>query len=180
MPDPTLSEAIKEAYASSPSDVVILHTLEFRHPLFLDENNKPMAIRLVRDHQNLVATLEENAPLNAGEQVTFIAMAFDLALPAIDTAPVPEITVTLDNVSGKLVPYLDKAVDSGQRIEITYRPYLSNDTSCPHMVPPITLTLSDVEADVMRITGRARLLDVGNKRFPGENYNAKSFPGLAH
>ena len=135
---------------------MILHTLEFRHPLFLDDEGKQVAIRLVRDHKDLVATLEESAPLNAGEQVTFTAMSFDLALPTVDTAPVPEITITIDNVSGKLVPYLDKAIDSGQKIEVTYRPYLSDDTSYPHMVPPITLTLSDVEADVMRITGQSK------------------------
>ena len=37
MPDTTLSEALKEAYASAPSDVVLLHTLELRHPSFVDE-----------------------------------------------------------------------------------------------------------------------------------------------
>ena len=178
MPDPTLSEAIKEAYASSPSDVVILHTLELRHPNFMDDDGKPMAIRLVRDNQDLNATLEAGAPLDAGQTVTFIAMGFDLTLPPVDTIPVPEITITIDNVSGRLMPYLDKAIDSGDKIEVTYRPYLSNDTSCPHMVPPITLVLSDVEANVMRVTGRARLLDVGNKRFPSKNYNAKCFPNL--
>lgn len=40
MPNPALSEAIREAYASAPSDVVILHTLELRHPDFVDENNQ--------------------------------------------------------------------------------------------------------------------------------------------
>ena len=35
MPDPSLSAAIKEAYASAPTDTVILHTLELRHPDFV-------------------------------------------------------------------------------------------------------------------------------------------------
>ncbi len=179
MPDPTLSQAIQEAYASSPSDVVILHTLELRHPKFVDDEGNVMAVRLVRDYQNLQATLEEDAPLNANEVVTFIAMSFELSLPTVDTAPVPEITVTIDNVSGTLMKHLDAAVDSGDKIEVTYRPYLSNDTSTPHMVPPITLVLSDVEADVMRIVGRARMLDIGNKRFPADSYTIKRFPGLA-
>ncbi len=179
MPDPTLSQAIQEAYASSPSDVVILHTLELRHPKFVDDEGNVMAVRLVRDYQNLQATLEETAPLNASEVVTFIAMSFDLSLPTVDTAPVPEITVTIDNVSGELMKHLDAAVDSGDKIEVTYRPYLSNDTSTPHMVPPITLVLSDVEADVMRIVGRARMLDIGNKRFPAQCYTLRQFPGLA-
>ena len=48
MPDPTLSQAIKEAYAAAPSDVVILHTLELRHPDFEDDDGNPTAIRVVR------------------------------------------------------------------------------------------------------------------------------------
>jgi len=44
--------------------------------------------------------------------------------------------------------------------------------------PPIHLVLTEVEADIFRITGRARMLDVGNKSFPGISYTAKTFPGL--
>ena len=49
MPNNALSEALREAYASAPSDVVILHTLELRHPSFIDDDDQPMAIR-VRVH----------------------------------------------------------------------------------------------------------------------------------
>ena len=55
MPDPSLSAAIKEAYASAPTDTVILHTLELRHPDFV------APIRDVNDHANLTATLEATA-----------------------------------------------------------------------------------------------------------------------
>ena len=96
MPDPALSQAIKEAYAAAPSDVVILHTLELRHPAFEDDAELPTAIRVVRDHADLTARLEASAPLDAGAMVTFVALAFDLSLPPVDTAPVPEIAVTLD------------------------------------------------------------------------------------
>ena len=40
MPDAALSEALREAYASAPSNVVILHTLEIRHPDFKDDASK--------------------------------------------------------------------------------------------------------------------------------------------
>lgn len=33
-----LQQAIMEAYASSPSDVLIYHTLEIKHPDFMDDN----------------------------------------------------------------------------------------------------------------------------------------------
>ncbi len=55
MPNAALSEAIKEAYASAPSEQIILHTLELRHPAFVDEAGQPVAIRVVRDTSDLWA-----------------------------------------------------------------------------------------------------------------------------
>jgi hypothetical protein len=49
-------------------------------------------------------------------------MAFDLELPPVDVTPVPEIVVTLDNVSREIVRHLDAAVQSQAMIEVTYRP----------------------------------------------------------
>ena len=178
MPDPALEQAIREAYASAPADTVILHTLELRHPAFVDDDGVPTAIRVVRDHADLNARLETDAPLDAGQRVRFVALAFDLELPPVDTAPVPEISVTLDNVSREIVRHLDAAATSLERIEVTYRPYLSTDLEGPQMDPPITLTLTEVEVDVFRATGRARMLDIGNRAFPAETYTAKRFPGL--
>lgn len=179
MPDATLSQALKEAYASAPSDVVILHTLELRHPSFMDDEGLPTTVRVVRDNTDLTARLEPTAPINPSEMVTFIAMGFDLELPPVDTAPVPEISITLDNVSREMVTHLNNAAESQDKIEVTYRPYLSTDLEGPQMDPPITLVLTEVEADVFKVTGRARMLDIGNKAFPSITYNSTNYPGLA-
>lgn len=179
MTDTTLSEALKEAYASAPSDVTILHTLELRHPSFVDSSGKKTAIRVVRDNVNHKCTLESTATLDANKAVEFIAMAFDLQLPPVETVPVPEITVTLDNVSTELIQYLDNAIETQDMIEMTYRPYLSDDTSYPQMDPPITLVISDIQVDVLKITATARMMDIGNKSFPSENYTVKNYPGLS-
>ena len=206
MPDPALEQAIREAYASAPADTIILHTLELRHPAFVDDDGRPTAIRVVRnfadeeswlrlggaevqavldampvegrDLVGLVARLEEDAPKDGGRMVPFVALAFDLELPPVDTAPVPEITVTLDNVSREIVRHLDAAATSIKIIEVTYRPYLSTDLEGPQMDPLITLTLTEVEVDVFRATGRARMLDIGNRAFPADLYTARRFPGL--
>lgn len=178
MTDNTLSEALKEAYASAPSDVILLHTLELRHPAFIDSDGNPTAIRVVRDHVDHVCTLEDTAPMNAGEEVEFVAMAFDLELPSVNASPSPEIVITIDNVSTEIVAYLDKAVETQEMIEMTYRPYLSDDLSCPQMNPPITLIISDISVDCFKITATARMMDIGNKSFPAENYTVKKYPGL--
>ena len=116
MPDPTLEQAIREAYASAPTDTVILHTLELRHPAFADDDGRPTAIRVVRDDVDLNARLEATAPLDAAEMVRFVALAFELELPPVDSAPVPEISVTLDNVSREIVRHLDAAATSRNTI----------------------------------------------------------------
>lgn len=178
MTDNTLSQALEEAYASNPSDVIVLNTLELIHPDFIDELGNPTAIRVVRDNVNLKAFLESDAPLNAAQEVEFIALSFDLEFPPVNTTPVPEITLTLDNVGKEIIKYLDKAASSNEMIKMIYRPYLSCDLSTPHMNPPLTLVLSDINANVLRITAKARMMDIGNKSFPAESYTVKKYPGL--
>lgn len=205
MPDPALSAAIREAYASAPADVIVLHTLEIWHPAFVEDGvAKP--IRVVRNFEDtatwlslggaevqavldgldadarrkvgLVARLETGAPRDAGLLVPFVALGFDLELPPVDTIPVPEIVVTLDNVGREIAKHLDDAAVSQERIEVMYRPYLSTDIDGPQLDPPMTMTLSEVEVDVFRVTGRARVLDIGNKAFPSEIYTIRKYPGL--
>lgn len=205
MPDPALSAALAEAYASAPADVIVLHTLEIWHPAFV-EDGVARPIRVVRNFEDtatwlalggaevqavldsldaearrkvgLVARLEAGAPRDAGLLVPFVALGFDLELPPVDTIPVPEIVVTLDNVGREIAKHLDAAAVSQERIEVMYRPYLSTDIDGPQMDPPMTMTLSEVEVDVFRVTGRARVLDIGNKAFPSEIYTIKKYPGL--
>ncbi len=169
----TLSDAIEEAYATAPAGEVILHTLEFRHPSFL------VPLRVVHDQTDLVATLESDAPEDAGDAVTFTAFAFDFIPPDVDSSgAIPEITIAIDNVSRDIIAYMDQAANSNDLIEVTYRPYLSTDLSEPQMNPPLTMTIKTVEADIFRITARATFGDFVNKSFPSELYNSTRFPAL--
>ncbi|WP_156520842.1 DUF1833 family protein, partial [Magnetospirillum moscoviense] len=80
MPDPLLSQAIQEAYAACPADVVILHTLEIWHPTFLDGEGNPAPIRVVRDHADLTARLEAAAPRHGGQRVIGVNIAHTLGV----------------------------------------------------------------------------------------------------
>lgn len=173
MPNASLKEAIKEAYALAPTGVVILNTLEFRHPAFTQP------IRCVLDYQNLTATLEADAPVDAGQAVEFVAYAFDMTLPPVDESARPEILIVIDNVSREITDQLDAAAELPDKIELTYRPYLSTDTSAPQMDPPLHLVVTEVDADNARITARGTFGDYSNKRFPAEDYSTARFPGLA-
>jgi hypothetical protein len=175
-----LSEALKEAYASAPSDVVILHTLEFRNAGFVDEFDELTAIRVVLDNKDLYATLEATAPLNSSDEVRFVAMQFGLALPGQnDRNSVPEIIISLDNVSRLMMEHLRNAQTAGGKTEVTYRAYLSSDLTGPQNDPPLTLDIIRIEVTQSKVTARATYGNFANRRFPNAEYDATTFPTLA-
>lgn len=126
----------------------------------------------------LEAESDEKAPLTP-EKIEELSMAFDLELPPVEAISVPEITLSLDNVSTEIIKYLDQTIETQDMIEMTYRPYLSDDLTCPQMDPPITLVITEINADILKITAKARMMDIGNKSFPAENYTVKKYPGLS-
>jgi len=173
-----LQAAIKEAYASAPSGVIIIHTLEFRHPNFLDDYGVRTAIRVVLGHQNLTAKLEASAPLDPGAYVIFVPMAFELELPNIEHIAVPEVGISIDNVSREIEDNLRIAAASPYPIEVTYRPYLNTDLTNPQMDPPLTMELISAEADDFKVTARASYGNASNVLVPRETYVASRFPGI--
>lgn len=174
----SLEQALKEAYASAPTDLVIFDTLEVRHPNFVDDAGQPTAIRVVIGYEDISAKLENDAPLDAGEYVTFTAGAFRFSLPGFEESRVPQLKITLDGASQEVVAHLEAAMSNPVPIEVTYRPYLSSDLSKPQMSPPIHMTLSKVTASATQVTGTATLTDVHNWPFPSQKYLASRFPGL--
>lgn len=172
MPDSTLTQAIKEAYASAPANVVIYHTLEFRHSAFTTP------IRVVRDFANLTATLESTAPLDPSTAVLFVGFAFNFTKPEVSSAGVPQITIEIDNVDRSIVANIEAAMATTELVQCTYREYLSTDLTAPQNNPPLTMTVMSVTADVFKITATAGFPDLMNKRFPTTEYDAEVFPGL--
>lgn len=173
-----LKQAIKEAYASAPSGVYIIHTLEFRHPNFKDENNTTTSIKVVLGHKNIEARLEDTAPLKPGQYVTFIPMAFELDLPNIEHLAMPEIAISIDNVTREIEDNLMIASASPFPVEVTYRPYLNTDLTNPQMDPPLTLTIISAEADDFSVKARATYGNAANVLVPRETYVPERFPGM--
>ncbi len=174
MPDPTLSDALKAAYASAPADEVIYHTLEIWHPAF------SVPIRVVRDNASLDARLDATAPRDAGLIVTFVAYAFDIVPPDQDSASLPQCVLTIDNVSTDITAQLEAANGDPRPTTAIYRGYLSDQlTVGPENNPPPEMELSQVTAtplQVRAVTGFPNLLDLP---FPNLDYELATFPGLA-
>lgn len=198
MPDPTLSDAAREAYASVPADEVVLHTLEIRHSSFVAPirvvanyadstswSGWPEAQAVLdgmtaaaRDLVGLVAQLEGGAPEDAATWVPFTAVAFNFEEPEVDSVPVPEATLSIDNVDRAITDALMLAATSQEKTDVIYRGFLATDPTQPVNNPPLLLTLSDAEAGALQVTGRARMVDLGAKAFPAVTYTTRRYPGL--
>lgn len=113
----------KPAYASNPVGQVIIDTLEFRYPSFIDDNGNPAAFRVVNQYQDVFAALEASAPLQAGQTVQFMGFAFGVTLPGFEEGQTPALKITIDNIGRELMTQLGAATTSQQPIEVTYRPY---------------------------------------------------------
>ncbi|MGL6245651.1 DUF1833 family protein [Pseudomonas sp.] len=166
MPDSTLSQALREAYAAAPSNVAIYHTLELNHAAF----NQP--IYVVNDWTDL------NARLETGADVTFLRFAFRLTKPEVTPTGIPQLTVEIDNVSRDILANVQLAMGSTAPITMTFREYLSSDLTAPQNDPPMTMELSNIKADVFKVSAVASFGDYLDRRFPGEEYTAERFPGL--
>lgn len=173
MPDPALSAAIQEAYASAPVDQVIYHTLELWHPAF------SAAIRVVRDFNAIDARIEAGAARDAGAVVTFIGYAFDVVPPDQTSSGLPQCVIEIDNVSREILAQIDLAVVSAEQITAIYRAYLSDALlDGPENDPPMELTLISVSATPFRIRATAGFPDLVNLKFPKLDYELETFPGL--
>lgn len=173
MPDPALSAALAEAYASAPVDEVIFHTLELIHPAILPP------IRVVRDDVALDARLEATAPVDPGQIVTFLAYAFDIVPPDQTTGGAPQAVIEIDNVSRDILAQVRAAVATGEPVKAIYRCYLPDGLGDgPENDPPAILELKSVTATPLRIRATAGYPDLLNAAFPRLVYDLERFPGL--
>lgn len=174
MPNATLSDALKEAYARAPTDTVIINTLELRHPAFSEP------LRVVADFVAINALLEDTAPIDADEVVTFQPYQFEFQLPEVIDNGIPELVITIENVSREIIRNIELAVPETDKLEVTYRAYLNSDltTHGPHNNPPLHLTITSIQATSSTIEARASIVDFVNKKFPNQEYTDVRFPGL--
>lgn len=161
-----LLEAVKEAYACAPSDEVHLETLEISHP------GLPTPIRLVKNRENITATLETE------EVVEFEGAAFRMSRPAAGENGLQVLTLSIDDVDRRVSDFMNAAKAFTTPVTCVFRPYLASDLSEPQMDPPLVLYLRDISADDYQVTAKATFTDLLNRRFPSECYVRSKFPSL--
>lgn len=185
---PRGTQALLEAQARASAEHVILATVELRHPAIVDDEGEPMAVRLVHDEGNLIEDgdppifgwqfgLEDDAPLDAGETVTFIACAFDVAVPDGTEGAPPRPTMSIDNVANDIRRHVEATLGTRAAIEVTYREYLLAEPGAPQRVQT-GFTLPEVLVTHWRATGVLRLVDALDRVYPGVVYDTRRFPAL--
>jgi len=174
------SDAVKEYWVHADGSVVMHDTISFaKTPTpFVDGDGNPMEARIVRGFSHLCAVLEDDAPMNAGEEVAFTGMPFEFDLPAEQEGGIPDITLRADNVSRELSDLLNQTLGTRDVVTVTHRRYLSNDLSGPHTLPVTTLELQGASVEVDHVEAKAGFGAMHNTRWPADVHDVARFPGL--
>jgi hypothetical protein len=174
-----VSDALAEAVTLVPVEEVIHHTLEIRHPTFIDDAGNADSVRIVASTENLVAPFEVDAPVKAGQWVNFTAVGSFFALASIEFDTTSDIEITIDGVDRSLIEYLNLAMTAGMPITVAYRSYLASTLGDgPQMDPVPTFDVADVSVGLTNVKLRA-LTGVGLQGgLPTRIYKPADFPGL--
>lgn len=164
--NPSLTAAIKEAYAVAPAAKVILNTLE------ISQEGVQDTIYLVQSAHGFHAIDEDD------NQVYFEPSGFQFSLPPSNEEGFKSLNIAIDNVGRRVSDFIATSLTQPVPVVLKYRPYLSDDPTAPQMVPPLTLFLKDVQITDQRVSGKATFIDIVNKKFPSERYTRERFPGL--
>jgi hypothetical protein len=181
--DALMNAAMAEAYASCPlEEAVILHTLEFVHPTFVDAAGADTPVRIVRwpvtgnDIQTFSLKLEDEAPKNPGEYVDFIHAPFEVTIPAQEEHAPGEFKIRVEHVGHLLSASLLSAVRQRDPICMIFREYLKSMPEAPQIIYT-DFMLSAVTVSNNAVEGTATMID-WLTRIYGRIYTPSEFPGL--
>src|SRR5580700_6806319 len=149
-PGYTYTDEAREYMFSPAGADIILDTIELRHPAFIDEHGDPIALRFVNNPDDILATLEVDAPMNGGEAVTFLASRFEHVKPDSPESGLPQAQIAVWNVTRELSPWMSLAVTSVAPVQLSLRQFLGDDLSEPCFVLH-GLTFDNAQSNIRRV-----------------------------
>ena len=160
-----ISTRLRTVYASAPTDTAIIATLDMELP---GEH-----VRLVDDFEDM--TLGVN-----GVPQVFEACGLDIALPTKDNSGNQSLQFALGILDDDRINELVvTALDADQPVYLTYREYLSTDTSAP-AAAPIRMTVLGGEFNEDTLGLEASYYDLLNTAWPRERYTLANAPGIKY
>ncbi|MCA2441742.1 MULTISPECIES: DUF1833 family protein, partial [Vibrio] len=85
----------------------------------------------------------------------------------------------IDNVTGEARRFIDKAMEDGSKVTITYRFYLYPHVSAP-AEPPLTLTAVSEKDNIQTVGVVASFHDLVNRAWPKRRYTPTITKGLKY
>lgn len=164
MPDPSLTTAIKEAYALAPSKAII-KTLEFIH-------TDITTARINNDRVDHVCTLEDASTPN------FEAAAFEFKKPNSDDEGSKILTLVVDNTDYRISDIAETVKGSTTPITVKYREYLEDDLTTPQHDPPIIMEVEDIAFEGVLANIQVSFINFTNLQFLTQFYTRDRFPSL--
>lgn len=162
----TISNKLMEVYASAPSGVDYVETLEFSHTKFTK------TFYFTNDNQDWDLKI-------GGTAVTYVKFPFKIKLPSQESGSNPELTIVLANAGLEMMQELEAAqVDPTEQIKVVYRVYMNTANTEPAITTPLTLHVTDVVAEDTTISMTANRFDILGRQFPKLYYTTELFAGL--
>jgi hypothetical protein len=171
----SVSQAWREAAATVDAQEVMLPTLELRHSAF-QEGGTPVALRFVRNTEDLVLVLEPGAPMDAGSAVTFTRAGFQVGYPRIGKFGA-EVSLTLDNVKREVQHYAKAATAFNEPIRASFRGYLASDPGTVGL-GPYSLVLRGVRCKGSVLEATLTSAMPRQTRVLADVFDAVRFPAL--
>lgn len=169
MPNPLLSEALREAYASASVEFEVVNTFEITAETVTGFS----PIRVCDGN------IERNFALEDLSVVTFSPYPFTLTMPSVDNYGIKELSIDIKNVDGSVITLLDTIRNLDQAILIKFRTYIAEYGSAGPQTPrPVSLEVTGLVATVFGVSIKASISDIVNCPFPNDIYSISLYPGL--
>ncbi|EJI1395458.1 MULTISPECIES: DUF1833 family protein [Vibrio harveyi group] len=174
-------KAIEVYYASAPVDKIPIHTIEIKNEDAYQKGEPESVIRLADGFYHLEVDGVEGIylGLETGVETFFRASAFRVSLPGKSVKGKQNLQFQIDNVTGEARRFIDKAMEDGSKVTITYRFYLYPNISAP-AEPPLTLTAVSEKDNIQTVSVVASFHDLVNRAWPKRRYTPAITKGLKY
>ncbi len=160
------SHALSVVYASAPTDVVIIHTLEVLIP-----GGSP--IRVCNGFEDQAVTLE------TGEDVVFEAGNLVFELPEKNDTGKQTLRFGVWNTTARAQGAVEQALASDYETRLIYREFVTDDLSAPRSLPQ-TFTLVGGRFQGLTVEFEGSYFDILNTAWPRDRYTQLNAPAIAY
>lgn len=174
-------QSIEVYYASAPASEIPIHTLEIKNEQAYKNGEPDAVIRLADGFYFVRDDGEEGVDLGLedGSTAFFRSSAFGVSLPGKSVKGKQNLQFQIDNVTGEARHFIDKAMEAGSKVKITYRVYLSSNLSAPAK-PPLELTCVSEKDNIQTVAVVASFHDLVNRAWPKRRYTPAVARGLKY